>query len=119
MSEATAAVYLEQLTPYTELQLAEGIHRVIRDWTEPAKLPPVGVILDAVQARMMEAQMERHKIVTESKPPDWVALDSKSPRAEEGRRVQQEYVRRGATAKTVADYDTQIREIRREFGYPS
>jgi len=117
MSEAVAAVYLEQLVPYSELQLAEAIDDVIRNWTEPSKLPPVAVILDAVQARMIEAQLERQKIQLESKPPDWVVFDSKYPLAEEARLIQREYVRRGATAKNAGDYDAQIRQIRHDLGY--
>src|SRR5262245_12087500 len=65
MSEATAAVYLEQLAPYSELQLTEAIDQVIQNWMEPSKLPPVAVILECLQARILEAQLERQKIEVE------------------------------------------------------
>jgi len=118
-------VYLEQLTPYSELQLAEAIDDVIRHWAEPSKLPPVAVILDAVQARMLEAQMERKQIELESKPPDWVALGAKLGSAgedirkwlEESKLVEQEYIRRGASAKGADNYHSQIRQIRHDLGY--
>src|SRR5215831_8829736 len=125
MSEAAAVVYLEQLAPYSELQLAEAIDDVIRHWAELSKLPPVAVILESVQACMLEAQFERQKIELESKPPDWVALSAKFGFAgdqirtwlEESKLVMQEYFRRGATAKGAEDYHSQLRQIRHDLGY--
>jgi len=58
LSEATQAVYLEQLQNLPPERLAEAVQRTIMEWDRPQMMPPIAFILDRT-GRSPELQAEQ------------------------------------------------------------
>jgi len=48
----TQAIYLEQLIAIEPAELAKGVSRVLVEWAEPSKMPPLKFVLDRCQGNL-------------------------------------------------------------------
>ncbi len=82
LSEATTAIYLEQLSQCPRVVLDAAIDRTICEWAEASKMPPLKFILDRVRDENSRPQLindarrilDRYKV--SDKPPDWEPMSA-------------------------------------------
>src|SRR5215831_10136344 len=106
---------------YPKSVLIKAFNRVKEEWPEASKFPPPVFFLERINAVLTEPQPIRRDTTAVIE-----AIVQANPRLQglpiqrwldEGHAVQQEYIRRGATAKNADDYHRQITAIREELGF--
>ncbi len=81
ISEATQAIYIEELTRFPEHAVAAGCRKVIQEWDKPSLMPPIAVLIARILevSREYQAQLEQHRtheiLSRASKPEDLVPID--------------------------------------------
>ena len=79
IGDETIAVYVEELSGYTQDVIDMAAHRTIREWSEASKMPTLAFILE----RCTNAQLQKtQNILTRGdKPADWVAMSKDEAKA--------------------------------------
>lgn len=72
IGEETIAVYIEELRGYSAQVLDAATKRVVREWSEPSKMPTLAFVLERCVSAHLEAT---HDILQrDCKPKDWIPL---------------------------------------------